>query len=390
MIEYNKNIFFNIINLKLLLFIYFSFILIKSKINPKLFSLGRYKHYINDCRNLQKYKRIQIKNAVPYFSICLPAFNMENYIKKVILSILNQSFQDFEIIIVNDNSNDKTELIIKEILSKDKRIRAVNHYTNLGVYASRVDAFLISKGKYILLMDPDDMLLNPKLFERLYNFNLKYNLDIIEFTTLVYYEKYSILKIRKNMYHYHNIKGIIYQPQLSDIFFYHPIHKNISSVQCRNIWNKIIRREVLLNTINYIGNEYYKEFFITAEDTIINILSLHFANNYTNLNILGYMYNIREKSMCHGKADINKKILFNFNHLLYLKKFNIYIKDFNKNMNFLFYELIKVNKLLIELNNITKKYNTDLKNLYNDLLENPNCSVLFKQYIKNITLILKY
>ena len=239
-------------------------------------------------------------------------------------------------------------------------------------------------------MDPDDMLLNPKLFERLYNFNLKYKLDIIEFTTLVYYEKYSLLKIRKYMYHYHNIKGIIYQPQLSDIFFYHPIYKNISSVQCRNIWNKIIRREVLLDTINYIGNEYYKEFFITAEDTIINILSLHFANNYTNLNILGYMYNIREKSMCHGKADINKKILFNFNHLLYLKKFNIYIKDFNKNMNFLFYELIKVNKLLIELNNITKKYNTDLKNLYNDLLENPNCSVLFKQYIKNITLILKY
>lgn len=94
--------------------------------------------------------------------------------------------------------------------------------------------------------------------------------------------------------------------------------------------------------------------------------------------------------MCHGKADINKKILFNFNHLLYLKKFNIYIKDFNKNMNFLFYELIKVNKLLIELNNITKKYNTDLKNFYNDLLENPNCSVLFKQYIKKITLILKY
>ena len=315
---------------------------------------------------------------------------MDKYIEKVIYSILNQSFQDFEIILVNDNSNDKTESIIKEIISKDNRIKYINHINNSGVYNSRVDAFKISKGKYILLMDPDDMLLNPKLFERLYNFNLKYNLDIIEFTTLVYYEKYSILKIRKNMYHYHNIKGIIYQPQLSDIFFYHPIHKNISSVQCRNIWNKIIRREVLLNTINYIGNEYYKEFFITAEDTIINILSLHFANNYTNLNILGYMYNIREKSMCHGKADINKKILFNFNHLLYLKKFNIYIKDFNKNMNFLFYELIKVNKLLIELNNITKKYNTDLKNLYNDLLENPNCSVLFKQYIKNITLILKY
>ena len=107
--------------------------------------MARYKHYINDCRNFKKYKRKEIKNDIPYFSICLPAFNMESYIKKVILSILNQSFQDFEIIIVNDNSNDKTEFIIKEILSKDKRIKAINHLQNSGVYTSRVDVFLYLK-----------------------------------------------------------------------------------------------------------------------------------------------------------------------------------------------------------------------------------------------------
>ena len=314
---------------------------------------------------------------------------MENYIEKVILSILNQSFQDFEIIIVNDHSNDKTENIIKEIASKDKRIKYINHILNSGVYNSRVDAFFISKGKYILLMDPDDMLLNPKLFEKLYYFNLNYNLDIIEFTTLISIEKYSNLKIRKRMYHYHNIKGILFQPQLSDIFFYHPIYKNISSVQCRNIWNKIIRREVLLETINYIGRDYYKKFFITAEDTIINLLSLHFAKNYTNLNFPGYMYNVRENSMCHGKADLKKKILFNYNHLLYLRKFYKYIKDFNKERNFLFYELIKINKLLIELNNITRLYNSDINKFYNDILDDPNSSQLFKTYIKNLTYFLK-
>ena len=59
-------------------------------------------------------------------------------------------------------------------------------------------------------------------------------------------------------------------------------------------------------------------------------------------------------------------------------------------MNFLFYEFKKVNKLLIELNNITKKYNTDLKKFYNDLLENPDSSELFKQHTKNISLILKF
>ena len=384
MIENNKNIFYNILNVKIILSIYFSFILIKSLINPKLFSLAKYKHYINDCRKFKKYKRIEVNNNIPYFSICFPAFNMENYIKKVVLSILNQSFQDFEIIIVNDNSKDKTEFIIKEILSKDKRIRAINHSQNLGVYTSRVDAFLISKGKYILLMDPDDMILNPKLLEDIYNYNLHYNLDIIEFRTLCSTEKFSNLRIRQFKYHHHNLEGIIYQPKLSDIFFYHPLYKNYSEVQCRNIWNKIIRREVLLDTIKYIGKDYYNKFFITAEDTILNLISLHFANNFTNINFPGYMYNIREKSMTHGKSNKKKKILFDYNHLLYLSKFHSYLKDFNKNRNFLFYELIKINKLLFELKNITSEYNEDLKIFFKDILEDRNSSKLFKTYIRNI------
>ena len=176
------------------------------------------------------------------------------------------------------------------------------------------------------------------------------------------------------MYHYHNIKGILFQPQLSDIFFYHPIYKNFSSVQCRNIWNKIIRREVLLETINYIGRDNYTKIFITSEETIINLISLHFAKNYTNLNFPGYMYNVKENSMCHGKTDLKKKILFNYNHLLYWKKFYKYIKDFGEERNFLFYELIKINKLLIELNNITRLYYSDINKFYNDILDDPNSS----------------
>ena len=100
-------------------------------------------------------------------------------------------------------------------------------------------------------MDPDDMILNPKLFDELYNYNIINNLDIIEFRTLCSIEKYSNLRVYNFKYHHHNLEGIIYQPQLSDIFFYHPLYKNYSEVQCRNIWNKIIRREVLLEAINY-------------------------------------------------------------------------------------------------------------------------------------------
>ena len=379
-----KGNYFSKINIKAIkIFIFFIFFFVKIKIKYQQ-SLALYKHYTNDCRNLKKYKRSAVNKTIPYFSICLPAFNMENYIEKVVISILNQSFQDFEIIIVNDNSNDNTEIIVKNLINNDPRIKIINHLETLGVYTSRVDAILASRGKYLLLMDPDDMLLNPNLFLELYYFNLKNNLDIIEFTVFCFDEKNSELYLKNSKYHYHNLEGIIHQPELSNIFFYDSLKKNYSYVQCRNIWNKILRREMLLKTINYIGEDYYKKFFITAEDTIINLISLNFAQNYTNIKLPGYMYNIREKSMTHGKFDNKKQILFSYNHLLYLKKLYKNIKEFNKDRNLLYYELKKIHFLLIKLQNLTNIYNLDIKEFYQEILDDKYSSKIFKDFIINL------
>ena len=130
---------------------------------------------------------------------------MENYIEKTILSIMNQSFQDFEIVIVNDYSTDNTMQIINRIKLKNNKIKLINHSKNLGVLATRMDCIQNSRGKYLILMDPDDMLLDPNLLNYLYNYNLKYNLDIIEFTILWYLEKKKYLYKPKILHHYHNI-----------------------------------------------------------------------------------------------------------------------------------------------------------------------------------------
>ena len=119
--------------------------------------LSTYKHFLKECKNLKFYKRNKVRNNIPYVSICLPVYNMKDYIESAILSILNQSFQDYEILVVNDYSNDTTNDIIIRLQLKDDRIRIINHSKNLGVYASRVDAILSSRGKYIILMDPDDL-----------------------------------------------------------------------------------------------------------------------------------------------------------------------------------------------------------------------------------------
>ena len=54
---------------------------------------------------------------------------------------------------------------------EDNRILIINHFQNLGVYKSRIESILEAKGKYIMLMDPDDMYLNDNLFQKLYEYN---------------------------------------------------------------------------------------------------------------------------------------------------------------------------------------------------------------------------
>ena len=135
---------------KFLLIFLFFFINLIYKEN-KLFIKVSFKNFVRDCFNLKKYNRKSIKVKFPYLSICIPSFNMKSYIKKVIISILNQSFQNFEIIIVNDHSSDTTLDEIKKLQSEDYRIKLINHSKNLGVYNSRVDAILSSKGKYLIL-----------------------------------------------------------------------------------------------------------------------------------------------------------------------------------------------------------------------------------------------
>ena len=196
---------------------------------------------------MKNYNRKIVKNKIPFVSICLATYNMEKYIESTILSIINQSFQDFEIIILNDNSKDNTENIVNRLILNDKRIKIINHSKNLGLYASRVDGFLNSKGKYTILMDPDDMLINPALLSNLYNLISKFNLDIIEYKMYIYNEKKKYLYIDHNRIHYHHFNSkIIIQPELSNLHFYKEGTKIYSGVICTSLRNFIVRRDILL------------------------------------------------------------------------------------------------------------------------------------------------
>jgi glycosyltransferase involved in cell wall biosynthesis len=264
-------------------------------------------------RNKRKKINITINKENPYFSIVIPLFNMEKYIERAILSILNQTFQKFEIIIINDFSNDNSKKIVQKYLDLNK-IKFIEHKRNLGIFASRMDGFINSIGNYLLFVDPDDMILNPFLLEQIYNFNQNYNLDIIEFS--VYHQKegidYFYFPKGHSSNHFHNFsQKIIYQPKLSNLLFYVPNTNNYSDIICRPIWNKVIKRNILFKSFKFIQKGTYKnKHFNYAEDTLMNIINFQYAKNYSNINIPSYLYNTNLDNYNKIYRKINKLKFF--------------------------------------------------------------------------------
>lgn len=94
-------------------------------------------------------------------SVVIPAYNGESYIKESIQSILDQSFSDFELIVVDDASTDATRDVIFSI--KDERIRYLRHEENRGTAAATCTGLDAASGKYIALLDQDDIALPQRL-----------------------------------------------------------------------------------------------------------------------------------------------------------------------------------------------------------------------------------
>ncbi|MED5364103.1 MAG: glycosyltransferase family 2 protein [Bacteroidota bacterium] len=89
------------------------------------------------------------------FSVVIPVFNKEKYIKETILSVFNQTYDNYEIIIINDASTDNSLKIIEEVIS-DKAV-IINNKNNLGLSASRNIGFEASSDKFVAFLDGDDV-----------------------------------------------------------------------------------------------------------------------------------------------------------------------------------------------------------------------------------------
>jgi len=107
-------------------------------------------------------------------SVVMPVYNAEAYLKDAIESILNQTFTNFELIIVDDASIDNSYEIINEYSKKDERIVVLRNEVNLGIAKTRTKGTKYAKGKYIAVADADDISILTRL-EKQYNYLEKHN-----------------------------------------------------------------------------------------------------------------------------------------------------------------------------------------------------------------------
>ena len=111
----------------------------------------------------------------PTGSVIIPTYNRARMVDRAIQSVLSQTYQDFEIIVVDDASTDNTQEVVKECMFRDKRVRYIKHEKNKGGSAARNTGIKNEHGEYVGFLDSDDEWLPTKLEKQIELFRKRCN-----------------------------------------------------------------------------------------------------------------------------------------------------------------------------------------------------------------------
>ena len=143
-------------------------------------------------------------------SIITPAYNAAAYITETIESVLNQTYQNWEMLIVNDCSKDNTAEIVQSYAAKDKRIKLINLKQNSGAAVARNTAIQNAKGRYIAFLDSDDLWRKEKLQKQIQF--MQRNGYAFTFTSYEHFKEakeniHNIVKVSKSLNYKQALKG---------------------------------------------------------------------------------------------------------------------------------------------------------------------------------------
>ena len=274
-------------------------------------------------------------------SIVTTCYNLEDYIEDCLVSLINQSYENLELIVVNDCSTDNSLSIIKKIADKDSRIKIINNDINLGAGKSRKIGIESANGDYITLVDGDDWITSNYL-KTLYDSAKNNDADIVT----------------------GHLEGNKFCCRLSDKWIFESEDEKLYYLQhetlnCLN--NKLIKKS-LWDKVPYCERRY-------IEDMTPYIKLIYYANKIISLEDFKdeyYFYTKRQNSLINSASNDKNKLFFG----LYWVDLYEFFKEKNTKFNSI-YNIYKVRNVVGDFfypgNADIEKIKNEYTNEYNEL-----------------------
>ena len=286
-------------------------------------------------------------------SIIVPIYNVEKYLKKCLDSIINQTYKNLEIILVDDGSTDCSGKIADEYGKKDKRIKVI-HKKNGGVSSARNVGIDNASGKYIAFVDSDDWI-DLRMYEILHNIIKKDNYNIAICNIAIENEE------GKEINKFNSSKTVLDNKTFLKSIYY---DRSIQGYSC----NKLYERKLLDS-----GNVRFDEKAIVLEDDLFNVEIACFNKKmdiiYNDMRL--YHYVEHASSVSNSSFNIKKMSYFYIRNLeiKLLEKYDFecnylkvdYCAAFIRSKYLIKYYKLKINKIYIEANNNFKEYKKQIE-----------------------------
>lgn len=238
-------------------------------------------------------------------SVIMSAYNAQNTIRRAIRSVLNQTYKDVELIVVNDCSTDDTEKIIKKY--KDNRIVYIKHDVNLGAGCARNTGIKHATGDYIAFLDSDDYY-NKEYLQTMADGTEDGKFDIVSSGYIAIEGKHKKTK----------------KPTARKVYGNNYVKDDSGTIHFLNV--QLIKRSLFDNV------EYCKRRFIEDSSTFVKLL--YYAKNRNVLNYAGYNYVQNPNSLIHSSSEY-KRYLYNLlcakdTHLFFIQVGHQEMYDFGQ------------------------------------------------------------
>lgn len=221
------------------------------------------------------------KMKYPRISIIIPVYNTEKYLNRCLESVINQSYKEIEIIVVNDCSPGQADEIVNKYKVQDARIKYVTHEKNKGLFRARLTGANVATGEYIAFLDSDDYVTRD-YYHSLVKKALETNADIVIGKTVL--EKADGQKLIQNLHDscftFDEIKG----EEIRQRFF----GQKGLCYSWHTVWNKIYKKDLWDKCFPYYNT--IEEHLIMTEDIAFSSLLFYNAQNVATVKNDAYFY----------------------------------------------------------------------------------------------------